>query len=82
MFTTSATQTTRRVLTGLVVAATAATCMASSGVTASASGTHQPTVSSATKEWKASSSRVATSVVSATKEYRSVALSSASTKEW
>jgi hypothetical protein len=82
MFITSATQTTRRVLTGLAVAAVAATCMVSSGVTTSASGTHRSPVSSATKEWKARSARDATNVVSATKEYRSVALSAPSTKEW
>jgi Spy/CpxP family protein refolding chaperone len=79
---TSAAHTTRRVLTGLAVAAVAATCMVSSGVTAATSTTHQSPASSATKEWKASSSHDATNVLSATKEYRSIALGAPSTKEW
>jgi hypothetical protein len=52
MTVTRAPRLARRVLTGIAIAAVAATCMVSSGVTTSAAGTHRQDVSSATKEWK------------------------------
>ena len=79
---TRASHLARRVLTSVAIAAVAATCMVSSGVTTATSSSHQSPASSATKEWKASSSHDATNVLAATKEYRSIALSAPSTKEW
>jgi hypothetical protein len=79
---TTATHPTRRVLTGIAVAAVAATCLVCSGATVSASGAHRADVSSATKEWKSSSAHDAKNVVSATKEYRSLSLTKPATKEW
>jgi len=69
----------RKALSSIAIAAVAATCMVSGGVTSSAATTQRGDVSSATKEWKA---RSADSVVSATKEWKAYTASPPSTKEW
>ncbi len=78
---TTSARLVRKVLTGVAVATVAATCLVSSGASASPS-THRSDASSATKEWKARSSSDVLSATKVWKTYTSTSSTASKTKEW